>query len=165
LSVVLVGGSAATYYAPLAYQSFDADFVAQFAVDEQRTTLLVNTMKELGYELDGNIFVHQKGSPFTVEFPKGPLSVGGDYIQNYDTIQRASQKLHIISATDSVRDRLSHYYAWGERASLYAAVDVASAASTNFDLSIVEDWSKREGELGLFGDFVALLEAKQRDAV
>jgi hypothetical protein len=158
LKVVLVGGSAATYYAPEAYQSSDADFVAQFVADKENETKLVAAMNDLGYELKGNSFHHPR-NPFTVEFPKGPLGIGGDDV-GFDTIDRGSELLYIISATDCVRDRLCHYFYWNDRTALRAAVDVSLAVPDAVDLKLIRTWSAREGHVRGYADFSQMRESK-----
>ena len=160
LPVVLVGGSAATYYAPDAYQSYDADFVALFSANESNANNLLSAMRELGYELEGKMFRHLHGNPFTVEFPKGPLGVGGDYVKRYETVRRDSQMLNIVSATDCVRDRLCAYYFWNDRSALIVAADVARADHDRIDLELIREWSAREGQSIKFDDFVRLLESR-----
>lgn len=162
LKVVLVGGSAATYYAPSAYQSYDADFVALFATDRESEARLIGLMNGLGYDLDGNTFGHRHGNPFVVEFPKGPLQIGLDYVHTYDTVQRGVETLNVITATDSVRDRLAAYYFWDDRSSLQAAVAIARAVPDKVRLAAVEEWSVREGAAGKHSDFVHLL-SRSRD--
>ncbi len=157
LTVVLVGGSAATYYAPQAYQSSDADFVAQFLVDRQREKDVIAGMASLGYRLNGNTFEHEHGSPFTVEFPKGPLAIGGDLLTDFNTVKRGKEILHVIKPADSVRDRLAHYYFYNDRTALRAAVSVAQAVSDLIDLAAIEAWSRREDNSEKFADFRDLL--------
>jgi len=54
-TVVLSGGSAATYYAPQAYQSRDADFVITMRGNAGANALVMNN---LGYEQLGGTYVH-----------------------------------------------------------------------------------------------------------
>jgi hypothetical protein len=160
LKVVLVGGSAATFYAAAAYQSFDADFIAQFAADRKTEALLVATMSGLGYDLDAQkTFRHRDGNPFAVEFPKGPLGVGGDYV-GYKTFERDGETLYVISPTDSVRDRLCGYYYWDDRSALNAAVDVSLAASADVDLDVIQAWSNREAHSAKHADFRRLRDSR-----
>jgi len=160
LRVVLVGGSAATYYAPAAYQSFDADFIAQFAATKETGERIVVAMSGLGYELDPQkMFRHRNGSPYTVEFPKGPLAVGG-YDVGYRTVTRDRETLYVISATDSVRDRLCCYYFWDDRTALQAAVDV-SLAATDVDLESIRKWSDDEGHAAKYDDFSRRRESRK----
>jgi hypothetical protein len=157
LQVLLVGGSAATYYAPKAYQSNDADFVAVFNVNRVREAEVVATMVELGYQLNGNTFEHTGGSPFTIEFPKGPPMVGGEAIRIFETVERGDEVLYVISPTDCVKDRLAQYYFWNDRTALRAAVAVTSEQQDRVDMSRIKDWSSREGEFEKFADFERLI--------
>ena len=159
--VVLVGGSAATYYAPDAYQSADVDFVAFFSATEENTARLVAAMHALGYDLEANMFRNRNGNPFTVEFPKGPLGIGGEYVTKYEKVKRDLQTLNVVSATDCIRDRLCAYYFWNDRSSLLVAVDIALAAADKVDMQAIRDWSSREQESRKFDDFVRLLESKR----
>lgn len=68
---VLVGGSAATFYAPERYQSHDADFIIRFGGDEEAHNALI----ALGFIERGAIYRHPE-SPFTLEFPAGPAGIG-----------------------------------------------------------------------------------------
>ena len=156
LQFLLVGGSAATYYAPRAYQSNDADFIAVFDVDKIRTAEVIATMVGLGYTLNESTFVHNGGSPFTVEFPIGPPMIGGDAIRTFETIERGDEVLYVISPTDSIRDRLAQYFFWNDRTAFRAAIAVAGAQKENVDLGLIRDWSAREGELEKFADFEKL---------
>jgi hypothetical protein len=67
---VLSGGSGATFYASQAYQSRDADSVITMHGSGGAVV-----MANIGYTESGGIYSHAV-NPFTVEFPKGPLSVG-----------------------------------------------------------------------------------------
>jgi hypothetical protein len=162
LRVILVGGSAATYYSKNAYQSDDVDFVAHFDVDATRQSEVIGVMKELGYELRGNAFEHRSGNKYTIEFPKGPPAVSGDVLEAFNTVRERGKTLEIITPTDCVRDRLAHYFFWNDRTALQAAVDVARAQRTTVDLESVRRWSARESESAKFKDFLNRLQ--DRDA-
>ena len=118
---VLTGGSAATYYAPQSYQSGDADFIITFSSDP---ALAGKVLRELGYREIGGTY-HHDINVFTVEFPPGPLSIDGDLVKAYDTVQRGSETLYVLSRTDCVRDRLASFYFFGDRSAVAAAVAVA----------------------------------------
>ena len=147
---VLTGGSAATVYAPEAYQSDDLDFVITFgsvAADKKAREAL-DVLGFVEKPRGGGVFFHPQ-SMYSLEFPPGPLAVGGDFIFDYDTMQRGDQVLHIISPTDSVRNRLMWLYHSQSRdvGSLRAAVGIALAQRPRIDLALIEDWSKRESVL------------------
>jgi hypothetical protein len=65
-TVVLTGGSAATFYAPEAYQSKDLDFVITLKGTAGETAL-----RSLGFERKGDFYVHET-SPYSLDFPLGP---------------------------------------------------------------------------------------------
>jgi hypothetical protein len=150
---VLTGGSAATFYAPSAYQSRDADFVITMTASPQAATA---AMTGLGFTEAGGIYSHQSGNMFTVEFPPGPLAVGGDLIDGHDTVRRDGEVLYVLTRTDSVCDRLAGFYHWNDRSALAAAVAVAGSGAV--DLQAIERWSGREGMTAKFAEFRAALD-------
>jgi hypothetical protein len=161
VTAVLTGGSAATYYAPEGYQSDDADFVLVIYANGADVTA---ALRELGYEHRNSMFVHAT-NPFTVEFPRGPLAIGIDFVRTWRTVRRADETLHVLTPTDSVRDRLANFYYFRDRASMHVAVAVASAQVDAVDLVAIEDWTRREAEgasayaqLERFAEFVTALD-------
>src|SRR5690606_32782657 len=104
----LSGGSAATIWAPDAYQSRDCDFIITFA---QRGAPAKQTLAQLGYRERGGTYVHEL-NPFTVEFPPGPLSVGDEILSSWETLHDRDRLLYVLSPTDSCRDRLAGFYHW-----------------------------------------------------
>jgi hypothetical protein len=145
ITAVLTGGSAATFYAPQAYQSRDADFILTMRADGGAKVLA-----DLGYSEHGGTYKHAENI-YTVEFPRGPLAVGDDLIGTWETVRRKRQLLHVLSRTDCVRDRLMWFYSSNDRSALQAAVGVAGSGSINRGL--IRDWSIREGfekECGYF---------------
>ncbi len=142
---VLSGGGAATIYAPNDYQSRDIDWVTEWRGHGGQQVL-----NKLGYVLQGQQYVHTS-NPFTLDFPPGPLMVGDDEIQKWDTLFEGSQLLHVISPTDSVRDRLAAYLHWNDVPSLEVALAVARHQP--IDLPLVEEWCRREGRPDRFEVF------------
>jgi hypothetical protein len=136
-TVVLTGGSAATFYAPDAYQSRDADFIITVRGDGGAKVLA-----NLGYTQRGGTYEHPE-NPYALEFPRGPLAVGDDLIDTWETMRRKNRILHILSRTDCVRDRLVWFYAHNDLSSLRAAIGVAASGPVNRDL--IAQWSLREG--------------------
>lgn len=151
MQAVLTGGSAASFYAPNRYTSNDADFV----VTVSGGLRVDDVMPALGYSREGRIFAHPS-SAYTVEFPSGPLAIGGEIIRSWHTERRKKQILHVLHRTDSVRDRLCGYYFWNERQSLRLAVTVAKSGPVDFDL--IRRWSRREGNGEKFAEFIRALE-------
>lgn len=153
LTGVLVGGAAAHIYAPNEYVSHDLDLILSLWSEDRAAR---DVLAELGYKSDGKNLRHDS-SAFTVEFPPGPLAVGEEPIKTWDTLREGEQLLHILTPTDCVRDRLAGYLFWHDRQSLSAAVSVARTHADKVDLRIVEAWSRREGELERFQDFLRAL--------
>ena len=111
IRAVLTGGACASLYTRGGYQSSDLDFVIQNAVSE---TQLDKAMNSIGFERVGNQYEHPE-APFFIEFPAGPLEIGGDL-----RIQPVEYKIKrtvvpALSAADSCRDRLVAFYHWDDR--------------------------------------------------
>jgi hypothetical protein len=150
---VLTGGSAATVYAPHDYQSQDMDFVLTLVGRSGNEEAL----SALGFVRSGSMYVHP-ANPLTLDFPEGPLAIGGELVKTWDTIREAGLLLHILTPTDCVRDRLAGYLFWHDRQSLAAAVAVARAHQAHVDLDLIEAWCGREGESSKFEDLKRLLQ-------
>lgn len=151
-TAVLTGGSAATYYAPEAYQSLDLDFVLTF-----RGVGGEQALKNLGYRRKGDFYVHTV-SPLSLEFPPGPLAVGEDQIAKWSTVRRRRQVLHVLTPYDSVRDRLASYLFWNDLAGLEQALAVHRAKPRAVKLTRLAEWCRREGHARKF----ELYEARYR---
>jgi len=95
----------------------------------------------LGFSEHGGIYEHAN-SEFTLQFPPGRLAVGSDIISSFETYQRGEFTLHVLSRTDSVRDRLAGFYHWDDRSGLRVALDVAMGGP--IDLETIERWSMQE---------------------
>ena len=138
---VLCGGSAATYYAPEAYQSRDLDFVLRFGA---RAKDVDDALRPLGYVRAPEGLYRHPEIPYTVEFPKGPLAIGSETVTTYVTARRGELLLHVYSPTDVVRDRFMHFWAWGDQNALRVATDVAAAQAAAIDVASIEAWTDRE---------------------
>ena len=151
ITAVLTGGSAATVYAPHAYASHDADFVLE---RDEPLAEVGGALLSIGFKRDGRsrIFVHPD-SRFTIDFPRGPLAVGGDYVHETAILTRGDMILRILSPTDCVRDRLAHFYHWDDFTALSAAVAVAAANIDGIRMDMLRSWSKREEKLDKFSEF------------
>ena len=147
-TAVLTGGSAATIYAPDAYQSKDLDFVFTFwsALSKRSAEPLI----ELGFSTKGSTYQHHL-TPYTIDFPRGPLAVGEEQITHWDTLREGELILHILSPTDCVRDRLAWFLFGDDYSALEQALAVAGAQP--IDLEVVQRWCAREGELSKFEIF------------
>ena len=153
MSGILTGGSAAALYAPQAYMSHDADFILE--TDDALSDVAV-ALRPIGFRRDGKsrIFFHPN-SEFTVDFPKGPLAVAGDYIRETATLKRGHERLRILRRIDCVRDRLAHFYFWDDYTALNAAVGVAAQSPDEVDIDRLRAWTERESTafLAKFAEF------------
>jgi len=142
ITAVLTGGSAAAVYAPHAYQSLDADFVLD---GDEPLDAVARALEPIDFRRYGRsrIFTHAR-SEFTVDFPKGPLAVGGDYVHERSTLRRGDQQLAILTPVDCIRDRLAHFFFWDDFTALGAAVAVARAHAKADDVERIRRWSERE---------------------
>lgn len=141
ISGVLTGGSAAAVYVPQKYMSYDADFILD---RDDPLEDVQAALQPIGFRRDGRsrIFFHPD-CKFTVDFPKGPLSVAGDYITRTNVLRREGVELRILTRVDCVRDRLSHFYFWNDYSALNAAVSVAAELDAH-DVESLREWTRRE---------------------
>ena len=144
---VLTGGAAAMFYAGDTSPSDDADFVLRFGTDQEAETI----MQHLGFRREGRIYTSDE-TRFTIEFPSGPLSIGPEIITTWNTVERDTARLHVISPYDATRDRLCSYFYWNDFSGLAAAVAIATAHP--IDLETIRAWAKRDFEIDRSGDQV-----------
>ncbi len=150
-TAVLTGGSAATYHSG-SYQSLDLDFVITLA--SSNTETFVGALLDIGYRQSDRQFRHTSNR-YTLDFPRGPLMIGIDEISVWDTHRRDDETLHVLTRTDSVRDRLAAFFHWNDRGSLAIACAVASTGS--IDIASIRDWSEREGSIEKCREFERVL--------
>ena len=154
-TAVLSGGGAATIHAPDAIQSHDLDFILTVHVEGQAPS---RALEELGFTPRGQHYEHALSS-FFLEFPPGPLAIGGELVETWDTLEEEELLLHLLTPTDSCRDRLAAYYHFGDRTSLEQARQVYLATRPRVNLRRVRAWSQREGHLERFQDFQSAIRA------
>lgn len=147
IQVTLSGGAAVSIYTVNQYISADVDLVEDSYVDRNS---IKTAMDEIGFREKNRYFVHPE-TKHIVEFPSGPLSVGGEPVKHIQEIKYATGILRVISPTDCVKDRLAAYYFWGDQQSLTQAVLVAKYNRINF--REVKRWSLSEGRIEGFNLF------------
>jgi hypothetical protein len=148
ITAVLTGGACVSIYTDGSYVSKDADFVIQGTV---RQRALDDALDELGFVRTGDRYVHP-GVAFYLEFPPGPLAIGSDLAIRPAEVTIAGEVALALSPTDSCRDRLAAFYHWSDRQSLQLAVDVARHQAV--DLEAIRRWSRAEGSLDGFNEFL-----------
>ena len=160
ISAVLTGGSAASLYAPASYMSADADFIFDRA---PLADTLKRALATIGFvpSPSSGMYCHSK-SRFTLDFPRGPLAVGGDYVTEIAERKRGKILLRVLTPGDCVRDRLAHFFHWNDFTALNAAVAVAcSKHGRSLDTASLRAWTTREGRAACV-DFTAKLAEFER---
>lgn len=140
LYFVLSGGAAVGIYSNGEYVSGDIDLVnARFASQDK----IEKSMLKISFMPFGRHFEHPE-TDHIVEFPPGPLQFGDGKVATIDEIEFDTGVLRIISPTDCIKDRLAHFYHWGDRQCLQQAIMVSSKHDIN--INELRDWSKSEGK-------------------
>ena len=140
INVTLSGGAAVSIYTVNKYVSADVDLVEDSYVDRGK---IKTAMEEIGFQEKNRYFTHPD-TQHIIEFPSGPLSIGGEPIKHITEIRYATGILRVISPTDCVKDRLAAYYFWGDQQSLAQAVLVA--IHNRINIREIKRWSQAEGE-------------------
>jgi hypothetical protein len=148
IQAVLTGGACASLYSAGAYHSRDLDFVVIGEVSQAR---MDSAMAMAGFVRRGDRYVHPRAR-FYVEFPRGPLAIGGDHRVRPVVRITAYGRIRMLSATDSCRDRLAAFYHWGDRQSLTVAAWIASRHRVG--MAALRRWSETEGAADRFREFV-----------
>lgn len=154
VQVVLSGGAAVSIYSDGEYVSQDIDLVNIYAASPRA---IRSAMQAIGFREEARYFRHPD-SPHVVEFPPGPLAIGGHPVGRVEEMRLATGRLRIISPTDCVKDRLAAYFHWGDLQSLRQALQVARRRTIS--LHEVRDWSRAEGKFHEFEAFAAQLKAE-----
>jgi hypothetical protein len=141
IDVVLSGGACVAIYSQGAYVSRDLDFIETRFTKRQA---LRAALAEIGFFERHRYFIHPD-TDFFLEFPAGPLAVGGEPVREINTLVLSTGTLKLISPTDSVKDRLAAYYFWDDRQSLQQAILIVQA-NENVNLWEIEKWSQKEGK-------------------
>lgn len=71
--------------------------------------------------------------------------IGDDHITAWSTVRRGDEVVHVLTPTDSCRDRLAAFLFWNDFSGLEQALAVCSARP-DVDLAVVRDWCQRCGE-------------------
>ncbi len=149
IHVTLSGGAATGFYSNNVYISKDIDLVNEYRVHPEK---IKRVMTEIGFIEDGRHFIYP-GSSVVVEFPPGPLNVGAEPVQKTERVKLQTGTLKIISATDSVKDRLAAFYHWGDLQCLAQARLIKEHAK--IDLTEIKRWSINEGKLAEYQQFLS----------
>lgn len=150
INVVLSGGGCVAVHTEGKYVSYDLDFIENLSSGRRK---LKKVLTEIGFEEHGKYFKHPDTAYF-LEFPSGPLAVGGEPPQSVVVLKFATGELSALSPTDCIKDRLAAFFHWNDRECLEQALLVAS--SNQVDLAEIERWALQEGHKGKFNQFIEL---------
>lgn len=135
----MTGGACAALYSVGAYHSRDLDFIVLESVTRKE---MDSAMGSIGFSRRHDRYVHPRVR-FYVEFPRGPLGIGGEYLIRPVTRSTSYGRVLMLSATDSCRDRLAAFYHWGDLQSLTVAAWIA--ARNRVHVGALRRWSTAEG--------------------
>lgn len=148
---VLSGGGAATIWAPRSIRSGDLDFILQWTGQPGNAEAV---LAELGFTRAPKAAEYRHArTRFFLEFPPGPLAIGDDILDAWETLENGEERLHLLTPTDSCRDRLAAFLHWNDRNALQQALAVAVAQRDRIDLETIRRWCLREGHAGRFEEF------------
>jgi hypothetical protein len=155
IRAVLTGGACVAAHTGGAYLSRDIDFVVEGRPTQAE---LDRVMKTLGFRRVSDRYV-SPSTEFYVEFPPGPLAVGGSLASPVERRSRFGRVL-TLSATDSCKDRLAAAIHWNDRQSLELAVAIAR----RHDVALLEiaKWCRAEGGSAVFDEFVRSVTKRTR---
>jgi hypothetical protein len=111
----------------------------------------------LGFKPNGDRYVHEE-VPFYVEFPPGPLAVGGDFNIRPIELTVREDTILALSPTDICKDRLAAFYHWTDHQTLAQAVAIARHHTVN--VNELRRWSRSEGKGAQFDEFLASLRSQ-----
>lgn len=83
ITVVLSGGAAVSIYSGDKYVTMDLDLVNIYSVKRRA---IRQAMQAIDFHEEGRYFAHPD-TPYFVEFPPGPLSIGEEPIQQINELQ------------------------------------------------------------------------------
>ncbi len=154
IRTVLSGGAVVSIYSHNEYQSKDLDFIVE-GISKQ----VAPAMQALGFTKEaGRHWTHPR-TEYWVEFPPGPVQVGDSVVKEYAEMSTSVGVLRLLKPTECVMDRLAAYYHWNDPQGLEQAIQVT--LNCDIDLDRIEAWSRREGAIAKFRNFVEELSSRR----
>lgn len=143
IAATLSGGGAVSIYTDNEYESVDLDFITS-----QRNETIAKALEPLGFRRKaGRRELEHPATDLYVEFPSGPLAFGTTLVvpeSSATILETRFGPVRIITPTQSVMDRLSHYFSWGDRQALDQAVMIARRHPLHWDE--LDRWVTQEGD-------------------
>ena len=144
---VLVGGACVSIYTNNRHESKDLDFISPDSV-----AAITESLAKIGFERKNRYYVHPD-SEFYVEFPTGPVSIGHQSpVKPEGKMKVADTIVPMLSPTQSVMDRLSSFFHFGDRGSLIHAIWICEEQPVN--LGKIKLWAAKEQMPEKFSQFL-----------
>lgn len=150
LEVTLSGGACAEIYSSSKYVTGDLDFVVNYFWPGSNDEKISKVMTALGFERKGRIFINSS-TPYSVEFPPGPLGIGDEYKIKPIELKVETGNLMLLSPTDSAKDRLTGYFYGNDAQCLEQAVMICQMNEVN--MKEIRRWAKKENLPDKFIEF------------
>jgi len=154
VETILVGGACVSIYTKNRYQSHDIDLVTSATLKS-----VAPLLAELGFHRNKTRHFSREGCPFFIDFVAPPAALGSEPVTDKTVMKTRLGKIVMLTATDSVKDRLAAYYHWKDPQSLEQAILMAGTNEVN--LGEVERWSRFEGHEERYLDFIMKLGKKR----
>lgn len=154
---VLVGGACVSIYTNNRHESKDLDFISPDSVDD-----ISRSLAKIGFQRRHRYFVHSN-SEFYVEFPTGPIAIGHEEpVKPEGELKIGTTVIKMLSPTQSVMDRLSSFFHFGDRRSLIHAIWICEQQPVS--LAKIKTWAKKERSPEKFEQFLeAWKKLKRKD--
>ena len=117
VTVVVVGGSAVTAYAPEIYTSHDIDFAATSGIERRKFTKI---LRAIGFVEAGRTFAHPD-TLYTIDFVADTPYVDQRAIQEFNEIGTAQGPVQVVQFEDAIADRIAAFLHWNDSQSLDVA--------------------------------------------
>lgn len=155
IEVVLTGGACVSVYTRNRYQSFDLDFVNIRGVPSRQIS---KTLEAAAFKKEGRVFMHPD-CPYAVDILSPPLSIGAEPVSRTEEMIVGSNKFHLLTPSDSVKDRLAAFYYWNDQQALEQALMICLAKRVA--LAPIKKWSQGEGQEPKYDTFLRLLNQRK----
>lgn len=132
----------------------------EFAIDNYSVDVVRDVMKEIGFSQRGEHAFVNRSFPIEVVIIAQPISVGDDIVEGCKIVRTARGPIRVLTPTDCVRHRLSHFFRCQDSEALSDAVRVAR--KQKIDMDLVRRWSGWEWAGDKFEKFLEELHGGRR---
>jgi DNA polymerase III sliding clamp (beta) subunit (PCNA family) len=162
ISTVLVGGAAVSVHTGGVHRTTNLDLVP----DDFQRGKIPDVLRRLKFVTRRTRdFVHPECPHLSIRFPMGPVEIDGESPIAPDEIEIEGRRLHLLSPTDCVKDRLASYFHWRSRPFFDQAVLICQHKPGWVDLGQIERWCEAEGTVAIFQELRHLLADSGRSRV